>query len=344
MIRATFVVRHGAKRSAVHTRYSASLRSALPALSLILSFLFLSACAAPTPPALTSTATPSATATVAPSPTRAVAFTPTLTLTPTPSALRFPPTITELAKGFGGPDDLALLPDGSILFSDIGNGTINQIARDGKVTTLLRGLKEPEGIVVLPNGALIIAEQDKNRLLLFRPGSGQPATMWLALENKTGNAGVDGIARDPATGDIIVPDSPNGRVLRVSADAQSARVIATGLVRPTGAAVARDGSITKVTSVIVADEYGNAVVRLRPDGGTQSLGHFATPDDVVIDASGDVFVASLGDNSVRVIDAHGGVRRWIANLRDPQGIIVDADGNLIVAETGLNRIVRLKIR
>ena len=258
--------------------------------------------------------------------------------------LLLPPTINVLAKGFGGPDDLALLPDGSILFSDIGNGTINQIARDGTVTTLLRGLDEPEGIVVLPDGTLIVAEQGKNRLIHFRPNSGQPATTWLQLENKTSNAGVDGIARDPATGDMIIPDSPNGRVLRVSADAKNVRVIATGLTRPTGAAVARDGS------VIVADEYGNAVVRLGADGRAESLGHFVMPDDVAIDAEGNIFVTSLGDNSVRmttvtsVIGATGGAVRWIANVRHPQGILVDADGNLVVAEAGLNRIVRLKIR
>ncbi len=230
------------------------------------------------------------------------------------------------------------MPDGSILFSDIGNGTINQIARDGKVTTLLRGLEEPEGIVVLPDGAVIVAEQGKNRLLHFRPNAGQPATTWLALENKTGQPGVDGIVRDAATGDLIVPDSPNGRVLGVSADAQSVRVIATGLVRPTGAAVDRDRSI------IVADEYGDAVLRVRADGRIESLGRFATPDDVAIDASGNLFVASLGDNSIRMIDARDGAVRLIANLRDPQGIIEDADGNLVVAESGLNRIVRLTLR
>ncbi len=243
-----------------------------------------------------------------------------------------------LAKGFGGPDDLALMPDGTILFSDIANGTINHIARDGKVTTLLRGLSEPEGIVVLPDGALVVAEQNRNRLVLFRPNSGPPATTWLQLENKTGKPGVDGIARDPATGDILVPDSPNGRVLRVSANAQSVRVIATGLVRPTGAAIEHDGGI------VVADEYGNTVQRVRADGRVESLGHFATPDDVAIDAAGNIFVASLGDNSIRLIDAHTGAVRLIATLRNPQGIVVDADGNLIVAEEGLNRIVRLKIR
>ncbi len=303
---------------------------------VISAFLFfLAACAAPTLPAPTSTAAPTATATAAPSLTPTATFPPTATPFP---ALRLPPTITPLAKGFGGPDDLALMPDGSILFSDIGNGTIDQIAPDGKVTTLLRGLDEPEGIVVLPDGAWIIAEQNKNRLLLFRPHSGQPATTWLQLENTTGKPGVDGIARDPATGDIIVPDSPNGRVLRVSADAKSIRVIAAGLVRPTGAQVERDGS------VIVADEYGNAVVRVRADGGIETLGKFATPDDVVADAAGNLFVASLGDNSIRMVEARGGAIQLIAAMRDPQGIVVDAAGDLVVAEAGLNRIVRLVIR
>ncbi len=230
------------------------------------------------------------------------------------------------------------MPDGSILFSDVGNGTINQIARDGRVTTLLRGLSEPEGIVVLPDGALIVAEQNKNRLLHFRPNAGQPATTWLTLENKTGSAGVDGIERDAATGALIVSDSPNGRILRVSADAKNVRVIATGLVRPTGMAIDRDGSL------IVADEYGNAVVHVRADGRFESLGHCATPDDVAIDAAGNIFVACLGDNSVRMIDAHDGTIKMVASIRDPQGILVDADGNLVVAEAGLNRVVRLKIR
>ena len=139
-------------------------------------------------------------------------------------------------------------------------------------------------------------------------------------------------------GTIIVPDSPNGRVLRVSADAKSTRVLATGLLRPTAAAIDPDGSL------IVADELANAVLHIRADGHFESLGHFATPDDVVVDAVGNIFVASLGDNSIRMIDARDGAIRLIASIRTPQGIIVDTSGNLVVTEASLNRIVRLTIR
>lgn len=229
------------------------------------------------------------------------------------------------------------MPDGSILFSDIGNGTVNQIHPDGKVTTLVRGLLEPEGIVVMPDGSLIIAEQNKNRLVRFRPSSGQPFSVWLQLENKTNQAGVDGIARDPGTGDLIIPDSPNGRILRVNADGKNVRTIATGFVRPTGAAVDTDGSI------IVADEFGDAVKRIGTDGRIQTLGKFSTPDDVVVDSAGRIYVASLGDDSLRMIDGQTGRTSLIATLRGPQGLALDQNGNLIATEPALNRIVRAQI-
>lgn len=259
---------------------------------------------------------------------------PSLTLSP---SLKLPPTLIEIARGFGYPDDLALAPDGTIYFSDTGNGTINHIAPNGTVTTLVRGLIEPEGIVVLMDSSLIFVEQGKNRLLHFRPHAGQPMTTWLDLENKTSNAGVDNILRDPKTGDLIIPDSPNGRILRVTPE-KKISVIAAGLARPVGADIERDGSL------VVADEFGNAVKRIRADGRIETLGPFALPDDVAVDADGNIFVASLTDNSLRMIAARTGATVLIANIRSPQGLILDAEGNLIATESGLNRIVRIKIR
>ncbi len=245
-----------------------------------------------------------------------------------------------LAQGLNSPDDLALAPNGTIYFSDTGKGTIEQLNSNGTTSTVVTGLMEPEGIVNLPDGSLIVVEQGKNRLLLVHPS--QPPVTWLTLENKTGQAGVDNLIRDAKTGDLIIPDSPNGRILRVTMD-KKVSVLATGFVRPTGVDVESDGSL------IVADEFGNTVKRVHPDGRAESLGRFAEPDDVVVDREGNIFVASLADNSIRRITRTGissaaGASALIATIHNPQGMILEADGNLIVAEPGLNRIVRLQIR
>lgn len=242
--------------------------------------------------------------------------------------------ITVIATGLGLPDDLALLPDGSILFSDESNGAVDRILPTGQVATLVRGLETPEGIVTLPDGSLLIAEQGRNRIVRFQ--AGHTPTTWFALQNSRDGLGVDGIARDPKNGDIIIPDSPNGRVLRVDANGRNERVLARGLVRPTGADVAPDGT------VLVADETGDQVYRIRPDGRKESLGHFAMPDDVVADADGNVFVASLADNSVRVLDARTHATRLLATIQGPQGIVVEPDGNLIVSEPPRHRLLRLR--
>ncbi len=309
---------------------------------LILCFLviFLSACVAPAPTPAPSTPAPTEPPLiiyVTPVPPTAA---PTKTPVPAPTLapLKLPGAVTEIAKGFGSPDDLALMPDGSVLFSDEGNGTVNRITTTGQVIPLINHLQVPEGIVVLPDGSLLIVEQGKNRLLQMRFNSDNPLSTFLQFENTTGQEGVDNIARDAATGDLIIPDAPNGRVLRVSADGKTTRVIATGLQRPASAAVERDGSI------LIADELARAVKRIHSDGSIETLGNFASPDDVVVDSAGNIFVANLGDDSVRMVDPKTRAVTLIANARAPQGLVVDGDGNLIVTESTANRIIRIRIR
>ncbi len=316
------------------------------ALTCSLFLLLITACQ----PQLAALPTPTVIETAPVRPTLSPAATPSTTLTaspPTPTAVLLPSTsptprasfvprqnIAEIATGLGSPDDLALLPDGSILFSDESDGTVNRVLPTGQITTLLRGLETPEGIVALPDGSLLIAEQGRNRIVRFQPG--HALTTWLALQNSRGGLGVDGIARDPKTGDIIIPDSPNGRVLRVDANGKNERILASGFTRPTGADVAPDGT------VLVADETGDQVYRIHLDGRKESLGHFAMPDDVVADADGNVFVASLADNSIRMLDARTHAARLIATVQGPQGIAVEPDGSLIVSEPARHRLLRVR--
>ncbi len=255
---------------------------------------------------------------------------------PTP-ALAATPTLEVLASGFGSPDDVAVTPAGDILFGDFTNKAINILRPGDKPIALSTGFSEPEGIVIAKDGAIIVAEQGTNRLIEVDPSTGSKKLL-RQLVNNTGKDGVDGVALDPSTGDIIVPDSPNGRILRVSRDGSKLQVIATGFVRPAGAAVEPGGSI------LVADEFGNQVYRLKPNGSRVSLAKMYQPDDVVVGTDGNIYANTLGGNIVRIDPATGRTQALISGLKLPHGLAVDLQGNLIIAEAGRNRIMRLVVR
>jgi sugar lactone lactonase YvrE len=251
------------------------------------------------------------------------------------------PGIVVLAGNLPGPDDLDLAPDGSLYLSDVVDGTVKQYTLDGRLRVVVSGLSEPEGIVALPDGSLVIAEQGKNRLVRYDPQT-KALEPFLNLENKASALGVDGIvldARPPATATIIIPDSPNGTLLRASLDGRTVTEIAQGLVRPTGAWVEADGSL------LVTDESAGTLDRVRPDRRLEKLADLPVPDDVVEDDAGDIFVTTLGDGAIHVIPA--ATRQdsvLVTGLAGPQGMSFDADGNLVVTDPGHRRLIKIVIR
>jgi sugar lactone lactonase YvrE len=262
---------------------------------------------------------------------------PTSTIIPTatPVPLNLNPQIIVLAENFLEPDDLVLGPDGSIYISDVTEGTIKQYTPQGQLNLILSGLSAPEGMAFLPDGSLVIAEQGNNRLIRYDFQS-KTILPFLDLPNRTNNLGVDGIIFDGTN--LIVPDSPNGTVLEVSVDATTVRQLASGLIRPTGAWAEPDGNL------LIADEYGNAVFRLHPDGTLEKIADFSIPDDVIEDPNGNIFVVTLGDNAVHVITAQNKEDVILVNgLADPQGLIFDLDGNLIVTDSGHHQLLKVII-
>lgn len=196
------------------------------------------------------------------------------------------------------------------------------------------GLNEPEGMVVAADGAIIVAEQKTNRIVEVNPRTGQTEVL-RQLVNRTGKDGVDGLGIDPTTDSILIPDSPNGRILRMSRNGKVLQTVATGFVRPTGAAMEPGGSI------LVADELGNAVYRLQPNGTRVKLASIYQPDDVIVGPDGTVYTNSLNGTIVRIDPITGRIHVIISGLKLPHGLDMDSQGRLVIAEAGRNRIFRL---
>jgi sugar lactone lactonase YvrE len=193
-------------------------------------------------------------------------------------------------------------------------------------------------MVVLPDHSLIIAEQGKNRLVRYDLTT-HMLTLLLQLENTTGRLGVDGIAldaHDPLSVTLIIPDSPNGRVLRANLDGELLGVIAQGLARPTSAAVEKDGSI------LITDENANALKRIRPNGAIELIAALPTPDDVIVDDKGVIYVNALGDGTIhRFVPGVMKDEAWVTGLSGPQGIVFDRAGNVVVTDTGHRRLISI---
>ncbi|HEY4384900.1 MAG TPA: hypothetical protein VGN34_10545 [Ktedonobacteraceae bacterium] len=285
---------------------------------------------AKTASATISTPSPSLTATATPSPT------------PTPVA---PAHYTSqiILQGVGRPDDLVFDQSSRLLFSDEINGTMSRINADDSVTVLLHDAAGPEGMVVLPDGTILFAEQKTNRIVSLAPGTTTPRTL-RALPGTPSTAtckdGVDGIAFDPTTSTLIVPDSPIGNVYRLSLDGKTLTLLASGITRPVGATVDKQGMI------YIADECGGAVWTISPAGKTTRIGGFGMPDDILLDGYGNMLVIDL-EPSIHALIRYNpatGKREVLAKqgFIEPQGLALDPQGNIYVSDDYANLIMKFR--
>lgn len=302
--------------------------------------VLLSSCTqSSSPPAVT----PTATASITPTPTSAVNRTPVATAT-TAAPQRY--TAHVILSGGARPDDLIFDQQGRLLFSDFYNGTVSRVNSDGSVTQLLSGLAGPEGLVVLADGTLIIAEQHPNRILSLAPGSHSP----VVLRNLPGTPstapckdGVDNIAFDATTQTLIIPDSPIGNVYRMSLDGKTLMLLASGIVRPVGAAVDAQGTI------YVADECGAAIWSITPAGRsakTTRIDGFGMPDDVALDQHGNILVIDLQPSIHALVRMNlaTGRRETLASrgFIEPQGLLIDSHDDIFVSDDYADTIVEFK--
>jgi len=238
---------------------------------------------------------------------------------------------------------MAFDPQGHLVFSDFYNGTVSRLNSDGSVTVLVSGIAGPEGIVFLPDSTMIIAEQRTNRILSLAPG-GQSLTVLRTLPGTPAGApckdGVDGIALDPITNTLVIPDSPTGNVYRMSLDGKKLTLLASGIPRPVGAAVDQNGT------TYVADECGGALWSIAANGKTTRMGGFGKLDDVAFDSHGNILVTDLQPSIHALIRIRRstGQRETLASkgFIEPQGLAVDKNDDIFVSDDYADIIVEFK--
>lgn len=241
-----------------------------------------------------------------------------------------------LSTGLGTPDDLTVAPDGSLLYTNLKDNTVNQLLDDTTRLVLVSGLNIPEGLAVTGAASLLIADQGSTRVLQWTAPTGLRTLVQLAV--RRGVDGIDGLGVASLDGRPIalLPDSANGRMLLLYLDTAVTVPVPGNWQRPT-AAIARNGLLYMV------DEYGGRLWRGPLPGQLQPLGPTLNlPDDVVVAADGTIFVNQLGQGrsggSVVQVNPDGSSTLLLSGLNDPQGLALDAADNLMLAESGNGRI------
>lgn len=287
------------------------------------------ATASSTPQAASATATPSAT----PSPTPTATATATLAGCP---ASRPVSSLPVLARPPISPDDLLALPDGTLWVSDPVSGIVLHLDAGGHTMQRIAFGQAPEGMVALTDGRIVLAEQTPNRLVTFTPPATATTTL-LTLPARGGAEGVDGLGQNPASGAILVPDSPHGTLLSVTADGTATR-LASGLGRDVGATVGPDGAVWVVV------EGSRGLFRVPASGGAaQPVGGLAQLDDVLSDG-GLLYATALVAGEVVAIDPRTGADAVLVTgigADAAQGLAVLADGRIAVADSARGIIATL---
>jgi sugar lactone lactonase YvrE len=196
-------------------------------------------------------------------------------------------------------------------------------------------LNAPAAVAVDADGNLYIVDQGNNRLRVVVAGTGRITTV-----AGTGAAGFSGDGGAAASAQLNAPAA-------VAVDARGNLYIADRNNHRIRLVAAGSGTITTVAGTGTAGFSG--------DGTAAASAHFNAPSAVVVDASGNVFVAEGGNHRVARIDARTGLLATVAGtgtagfsgdggaaasaqLNAPGALVIDVKGNLFIADQGNSRI------
>jgi sugar lactone lactonase YvrE len=224
------------------------------------------------------------------------------------------------------PSGIAVDAAGNLFIADHEHSAIVKLAPNGQLTTLASGIGKPRGVVVRADGTVFFASDTLHFIGKISP-AGQVTRLAGSNAGNVDGTGESakffnpyGIALDPRTGDIIVADSTNSTIRRVTQAGVVTTIAGTSrgdlqdpkrLDHPTGVAVDKFGNI------YITNTQEHMLKTLTVDNQTEELagitdvsGHqdgdarqakFNLPFGISIDASGDLYVFEAGNDVIRLI-------------------------------------------
>lgn len=233
----------------------------------------------------------------------------------------------------GAVDSLAVDAQGNIFLSDISNHVVRKIAAGTGIITRVAGttqpafsgdgglatlasFQSPKGLAVDAFGTLYVADSDNRRLRLVTTG---------------GSAS--------SVAELVAP--PRG----VAVDADGNRYVAIPLLHAV-LQVTPDGKVKAFA--------GTGVSGFRGDDQDAQFARLSAPQDVAVDAAGNVYIADTENHRIRRVGKDGKIKTVAGSgnpgfqgdadlattvaLFQPAGVAVDAAGNIYIADTGNQRI------
>lgn len=273
---------------------------------------------------------------------------------------------------------------GGTISTVAGNGTGGYLA-DNVSATGTR-INAPRGVVVDGAGNFYFADTSNNRIR--RVSAGGTITTFAgtgaASFSGDGGAATSAAIRAPqavaldASGNLYIADTTNHRVRKVSGGTISTLTgtggagyggdggTATGaqISSPAGIAVDSAGAIylgdvgnfrvRKIAGGNITTFAGTGAAFYGGDGGPLAQAQFTSPQAVVFDAAGNMYLSDSGTHRIRKVDTQGIITTYAgtgtagysgdggpatsARLNIPLGITMDAGGNLYIADGNNNRI------
>jgi trimeric autotransporter adhesin len=267
-----------------------------------------------------------------------------------------------------------------------GNGAEGYSGDGGPATSA--ELHLPIGVAVDNSGNLYVADNQNNRIRKVTPTGIISTIAGTGSQGYSGDGGPatsaqlnfpNGVAADNS-GNLYIADYGNDRVRKVTPAGIISTVTGNGtagysgdggpatsaqLYVPNSVAVDNSGNlyitdygngrVRKVTPAgIISTIAGNGTSGYSGDGGPATSAQFYSTDGVVVDNSGNLYIADVGNNRVRKVTPAGiisaiagngtfgysgdGGPATSAQLNAPNALAVDNSGNLYITDNGNSRV------